>query len=894
MHKDHLAFLLAGCATATIALADLPARAQGTPAGEALERHYNIPKQPLGSALNSLAGQSGQQIMFDPEVVRGKESPALQGSYTPAAALNRLLAGSGLAASTGDGGILLVKAPSVGEFGAEQRPARSAAAEQANNLSDSQVDQEIVVTGTNVRGARVAAPITTITREDIERSAYSTTEDLFRDLPQNFSGVTPGSVDADVGARLAQTNRMTRAASVDLRGLGAQSTLVLFNGQRLAGSNSGQVVDVSAIPLSVIDRVEVITGGSSAIYGADAVAGVVNLITRRELDGLHSYAFISSPLNDGGGRRVRFSQSGGISRPKGGFIAAYDYQNDASFDVVKTGLTAEVVATTGASPIRFDVQPNSARHSFFFAGRYDVSDALEIQGHALISEGDLEVLSRERYQGADNDSFVSTSNRSSRLSISYGLDYEISPDWILHIGLGGGRTKERLEFYSYLERFTPGDGTSTYARDLHTVEIDNALDLSSMINGKLPAVFGVSPRMAAGVSVRKQRFSQSQDAYAKLRRSVYSASGEVVLPFGHRLPELSLAGRYDRYSDFGDVFNPQLGVIWDFAWGARFRSTYARSYRAPALAESLAQSFVQISAVQDPQSPTGSSYALTRIGAAELAPETAHTWTLGLDLRPTSAPALKLSTSYFNVRYKNRIDTPAIGTDLSLFLERPGFDLLVDRSPSADMVAEYISSADDFINGTRQQFDPSKQNALDVFPRLLVFDNRTSNLAEEWLHGFDASADYSYSSQIGEIAAGIDATLVFSHRRKLTETSPTVTGHNEIGKPVDFRFRSFVGWNDGPFGVSVYLNYTDGYNNPRSTPESRIESWTTTDITVNFDGSKLNSQSWISNISLNASIKNLLNKEPPLFANSTSGLKYDAANATPFGRMASLSVSVRW
>ncbi len=137
--------------------------------------------------------------------------------------------------------------------------------------------EEIVVTGSRIprRDLTSISPLTTIERSDIELSGRLTMEEVLNRMPQ---------VSPDFGR--TSNNPGDGTARVNLRGLGAGRTLVLVNGRRLAPSGVGSAVDVNNLPQALIDRVEIITGGAAAVYGADAVAGVVNFITRDDFEGL--------------------------------------------------------------------------------------------------------------------------------------------------------------------------------------------------------------------------------------------------------------------------------------------------------------------------------------------------------------------------------------------------------------------------------------------------------------------------------------------------------------------------------------------------------------------------------------------------------------------------------
>ena len=141
-------------------------------------------------------------------------------------------------------------------------------------------------TGTSILGvAPVGAPTIAVTRETLEDRGYTDLGEAMRALPQMSTlGATPGAQLA-VGDQASNLN-YGKGASVNLRGLGADATLVLLNGRRIASSGTGTFVDVSEIPLMGVERVEIVTDGTSAIYGSDAVAGVVNILSPRSIRGV--------------------------------------------------------------------------------------------------------------------------------------------------------------------------------------------------------------------------------------------------------------------------------------------------------------------------------------------------------------------------------------------------------------------------------------------------------------------------------------------------------------------------------------------------------------------------------------------------------------------------------
>ena len=270
--------LYVGLFAALAALAaDFPAQAQQARAESVAPQQYNIAAGELGDALNQLAAQSHLQIVYAPELVQGKTAPSINGQLTWREALGKLLAGSGLEWSTvGDNMVairkapppILKKGPAPTSPPPSTRPAEKATAVQPTTL------QAVVVTGSRIPQAesQQAVPVHVYTSEDIERSGQITVSDFLNTLPQVSVPSRPGQ----------QTFASYRG--IQLHGLPLGTTLFLINGQRTEISNFGYF-DTSMIPAAAVDRIEVIPVGSSAIYGSDAIAGVVNVILKKDFDG---------------------------------------------------------------------------------------------------------------------------------------------------------------------------------------------------------------------------------------------------------------------------------------------------------------------------------------------------------------------------------------------------------------------------------------------------------------------------------------------------------------------------------------------------------------------------------------------------------------------------------
>lgn len=229
----------------------------------------------------------------------------------------------------------------------------------AQNTSDDEAAdaKEIVVTGSLIRGSRedAPAPIDVIGADELSKQGSPSAIDLLKNLP-NSNGIIG---DANQFDARAQGNE--GVASVNLRGLGPQRTLVLLNGRRIvqSGGSGIPIVDVNLIPSAAIGRIEVLKDGAAATYGSDAIAGVVNFITRTNQDGFRAsadYRYISGSDGDYGGA-LSFGHSGDGGRI---FVSA-GYQRRSELQTVDRDFTIQPYPnnpqggwTGGGNPGNFD------------------------------------------------------------------------------------------------------------------------------------------------------------------------------------------------------------------------------------------------------------------------------------------------------------------------------------------------------------------------------------------------------------------------------------------------------------------------------------------------------------------------------------------------------------
>lgn len=318
----------------------------------------------MDAALLALAAQTHEQLVFTPGLVAGLRTPPLEGRFTADAALTRLLAGTDIVATRAGSGFVLkarsrFQPPSVTRataggaqatrpFGGEAAAVAAAAPrspEPRSPETPTPVTAEVRVTGTHIRGGDTgASPLVVLDSHDLERSGQATLAAALNVLPQNYSGEnTEASVNT--GAARLGTN-LTYANGVNLRGLGNDATLVLLNGRRLGGAGTqGDFTDLSTIPTIAVDRVEVLLDGASAIYGSDAVGGVVNVILRKDLEG--------------GEFRIRGGTStrGGASEGQVGFVAGHVWSTGGALIAYEGDLRGRLSAGDRSYTRSADLRP---------------------------------------------------------------------------------------------------------------------------------------------------------------------------------------------------------------------------------------------------------------------------------------------------------------------------------------------------------------------------------------------------------------------------------------------------------------------------------------------------------------------------------------------------------
>ena len=995
--KHHL---LAGIAASLAVGPFVSAPARAAPVQQAQVVSFDIPAGPLDAALQAFAAQSGRQLAYSPHLVAGLRSSGLKARLDPDQALDQLI--KGLPIEVRRRANALVLKPRA-DLGAPADPFEQAAA--GPPLEAAEVEA-VVVTGSLIRGAgQGPSPVISFDRDAIDKGGHANLAEALAALPQNFGGgATPTS--QLLGSDRTFVND-SAATGVNLRGLGNSATLVLINGRRMAGTGlKGNFADVSAIPTGAIDHVDVLLDGASALYGADAVGGVVNVFLRQDFKGAET-RLRSSVAQGGDARELQFGQTFGAGWSSGhAVVSAEYYQRDplsslsrdqtASSDLRPLGGTdhrvqfsnpGNIVAysaaagayvplyaipskSTGLTPADFvagtmnkgdprrgaDTLPKQERASFYATVSQSLG-AVELTADALYSRrrysylqgGTSTILTVNRA----NPNFVSVAGESSQL-IAYdfigALGQRRLNGTAQNLGLSAGAARDfgrtwRAEAYG---AFSADEGTrlmnnalnSGFLREaLGTVADDPATSFSAArdgyfnpygdgasnakvvtdfinsgyqrhwrrnrvssvnlkVDGTLVELPGGPLKLAAGGQLRQEDFlvrntyltsgaAVTNTDGTLFDRDVSSAFAELRIPLvgphqgvaGVRRLELSLAGRIERYSDFGVTRNPKVGVLWEPVEGVKLRTSYGTSFRAPTLADLYEPYLIGATFVPD---ASGSTLSLIQTGGnLELEPETAKSWTLGIDLAPPSRPGAKLGVTYFDTRFSNQVGHP-VYEDILNALKNPIYAAFVRRLSA--------SNATDMADA-QALIDASTSSSPKLFPANAygsIIDARNLNAGELDVRGLDVTGAWPLSIGGERLTLTANLSYLFEYSRRISPTAPSTDFVDLAGFPIDLRAVVGASWTHGPFTTNLSLRYADDY---KTSSGARIGSWTTADALLRWTSPARDGA--LHGLSATLAVQNLLGAKPP-FYDSPDGVGYDPTNADVLGRTVALQLSKRW
>ena len=863
---------------------------------------------------------------------------------------------------------------------------------------------EVIVTGTSIRGvAATGSPVTGVDQEQLKASGVASAREVTKLLPLVLNlGADEARNSFTGGAQDAAANG-TAVRTVNLRGIGPEATLLLFNGRRLAPNGVIKALsDVDQIPTVALARIEVVADGASAIYGSDAVAGVVNLITRKNFDGAETayrygaaddlYQRVFSQTFgktwDGGSAFFAYehnerSHLSGADRPfasqdrraRGGsdarpFTAApgniviggvrYALPNTNGVGVSPTSLVAGT-ANRYDEGSAADLLPAQERDTVLLNIHHKVDDRLELWYEGFYSRRKFDLAAPAalfslavpntnpwfvapagvtptpasetvEYRFLDDRQPNSTGWENSQQN-AVGFVFDITNDWQMQGSVDHGIDRGFQSRQSVLNNtiltaalrssnpataFNPfGNGTFNRVnnaalveridgeRDQYGTAISNNFQIKA--DGPVMDLPAGSMRLAVGAAYNKNSFRQSLFATnvtadgsvtSKIvvnRRNVRGVFGELFIPLvggdnampGVERLDLSLAGRVEKYSDFGRTSNPKVGVVYSPIAGLSLRATYGTSFRAPSLvdgADQIQNIFIQN--LTDPASGTGTTRGVFYNGGnSKLGPEEATTWSYGLDWNPSFLEGLRVSATYYKIDYTNRIDVvPNTAlTQAAVYgvyaMRRPAASDVAGNAAFNALVANFMSS-------------PDLQNPVEAVTNInAIIDGRRQNLGSLKQDGLDVNIGYRMETGVGSFDASVDVAKIFHVKRRTAAGAPETDVNDTFGNPVDLRVRYALGWSLGGFSAHAFANSVDSFRNTAVTPNVQAPSQTTYDATLSYAFPE-SAPYHLDGVRLTLSAQNLTDEDPPVVLNGT--VSWDSQTASPIGRLVAFEITKSW
>ena len=755
--------------------------------------------------------------------------------------------------------------------------------------------QTVEVTGSRIKrvDAEGALPITAISREELEASGATTVAEYMRTVPFASAG----------NFRPQSGSSAQSFAAVDLRGLGSSRTLVLIDGRRLPKApNVGDSVDLNSIPMAAIERVEILTDGASAVYGSDAIAGVVNFITRKDFEGVQFSATATRPQSDGGDKDEVYGLFGMTSdkgrllggfsqvrrqmvftnqRPWGQSLGGSSYGNNYQISNGEGGGTGSILPIKGAcndpnfseynGRCRYNFNAVAAdeastnNHAVFLRGEYQITDDWSTYMNTSISKlssfgryapvpGNVTIradspnnptnnLTNPNYVNdgsAPNQDvylwhrFAAAGNRDTsvdntvsnalvgfqgRVGDMVDLDFGAAYTKSKYIEQGRGYivasiAEEKInsgEYDIYAPNANPSQVLQSFTALVGRDGVWDQKEVYGTAAMEFMKLDGGGAQVLVGAEWREENYQDLYDSLSEAgqilgsagnsaggTRDVTSLYAEMFLPFTKTL-EVQLAGRYEKYSDYGSDFSPKASFRWKAMPTLALRGSIGTGFRAPSLPVLTAKTSFSAESVFDPVSctvlgtgPDDECQVNTYIQSnSSLSSEQSDQWSFGLVFDPTTW--LSLKADYWNIKISDTITYISAqsvvdrdnGTDPRAI--PPG--LGVTRDPVTGVISRVDAG---YANEGTLKTDGIDLNAVTRFNF-----GQYGTLTQNWTYSYIFSYD-------------VDGTDIIGN----------------VGSPED---RASLGntWTMGPFSATWNINYI---GSQESSPTYKVGAYVTHDL----------------------------------------------------------------
>lgn len=838
---------------------------QSANASDQQRRPYNIAAQPLIGALRAVARKNNLQIIVDARLLAKRKSPRLSGNYTVEEAIAALLEGTGLHAEISNV-TLIVSGPAM------------PASESARSVTE---DGDITVTGSRIRGAPASRPVVVVSQDEMRDRGLNDLGEVARSLPQNFNG---GQNPGVTFAAAFPNQNVSSGSGLNLRGLGSDATLTLLNGHRVAYDGPSQSIDISAIPMSAVERLEIVPDGSSALYGSDAVAGVANVILKRDFSGIDTRARIGG-TSDGGGFQQQYSLVGGKRWTGGGFLSAIDWSRNEAIRASDRDLTA-------ALPTDTTLYPQMKALNLLVTGHQDIGATAEFSIDAYYNR--RKSLTVSSYELPDVYAYGTIFNSDQdSYSIAPRLAFELVNAWEMTVEGVRSESSVKTETDYYFGGQTTALYPTSYSTDYNSIEAHAEGPILHLSGGDVRAAAGIGYRSVGlqGLALTITGATTSVNSDYHGRRDTAYGYGEAFIPLfgeqnarpGFRRLDLTLAGRIERDEESGAVLTPKVGLNYSPVSNLLFQASWGRSFKQPTLFQLLTPASAVIARATSFSAayPATATVLMRNGGNPSVEPERATTWSASARLQLAALPGAEISVSYYSIRYKGRVTSP-LGSQNGA-LTNPSYRELVTLAPTADDIDAVIDGlTGPLTNNSGRPFDPASFVA--------IFDNRFHNLARFDADGVDVAATLPFDlGAIGHLTASGSASYISSRQKALAQ-SPWVEQAGYANNPPHWRGNASLRWECGPLALTGTGNVIGGITHRSS--NTAIGGMTTFDLTMRYRSDKAEDNA---GFETGLSILNIANRMPRRIPTSAFYYPpYDSTNYSIQGRYIGLSIGKHW
>ena len=589
-----------------------------------------------------------------------------------------------------------------------------------NSFANTALEDVTVTTATktekNIDG--VSASVIVITQKDIERISASTLKDVFEKIP---------SINAQFG-RFPHPSSASKA-SVSIRGAGANGTLILIDGKRLSGETEGPY-ELNRIPAAMIERIEIVKGSMSTLYGSDAIGGVINIITKK-VDKNSSTLDVKYGQNGHGEakeKNVNFTTSGTKEDIKyklfGSIIDTSSYSKNKSYTQVATN------PTTGAVLVANPQNNISGTNKVTFSDDANVKNVgtrIEKNLNDNVSLGfDLNYLDENRegtYIGSAafsgggliKNTPVNSEDNNRRFDVSSDLKYQINDDL-------SGQTKVYRSYYKKRNETTPinfaGPVNTKFSANVTIDTIES--NLTYVLNDSNIITTGLEFREETRDSSAINPIASSSDFITKkVQYKSLFIQDEIALTNNLNA---TMGARYDKISNADNKATIQAGLVQKLTENTNLRANYAQGYRAPDIAELY---------VVSPSYKDGKRFGSDVIfgpktSAYELKPEQSQTFEIALSNRMDK---LFSEIVLFNTKIDDKIELVSYGSGNAKYY-----------------TSENLDKVD--IKGVELNLDYTLNDNADLNFNLTYLDTEDKSTNKELIFTPDLSASLGFNYKI--------------------------------------------------------------------------------------------------------------------------------------------------